>query len=173
LLAYVFFHRAGPGVEIAAYETALRRFHASLAGAPPPGFVGSTTYRIGDGYGDWYLVENSAALDPLNEAAVRGARTASHDTVAQMSADGAGKLLMLVTGRPRTEAGFEIRLSKPSGISYADFYKKLEPWTARADITLWRRMMVLGPPPEFGVVAPSELELPPEMTPETLHREPI
>ena len=173
MLAYVFFHRAGPGVEIAAYERALRRFHASLAGAPPPGFVGSTTYRIGDGYGDWYLVDSLAALDPLNEAAVSGARSATHDSVAHMAADGAGKLLMLVTGHSRTEPGFEIRLSKPTGMSYADFYKRLAPWTDRAELTLWRRMMVLGPPPEFCMVAPSELQLPAEMTPETLRREPI
>jgi hypothetical protein len=173
LLAYVFFHRAGPGVEIAAYETALRRFHASLAGAPPPGFVGSTTYRIGDGYADWYLVDSSAALDPLNEAAVSGARSATHDSVAHMAADGTGKLLMLVTGHSRTEPGFEIRLSKPTGMSYADFYKRLAPWTDRGELTLWRRMMVLGPAPEFCMVAPSELQLPAGMTPETLRREPI
>jgi hypothetical protein len=173
LLAYVFFHRAASGVDASEYEAGLRRFHASLAGTPPPGFVGSTSYRIGDGYGDWYLVDSSAALDPLNEAAVRGARAAPHDSVAHKSADGAGKLLMLVTGDPRTEPGFEIRLSKPRGMSYGDFYKRLAPWTDRAELTLWRRMMVLGPPPEFCMVAPSELQLPAEMTPETVRREPI
>ncbi|HEV2028467.1 MAG TPA: hypothetical protein VGS16_08030, partial [Candidatus Dormibacteraeota bacterium] len=134
---------------------------------------GSTTYRTDGGYADWYLVESSAALDPLNEAAVTAARAASHDAVAHMSADGAGKLLALVSGRPRTERGFEIRLSKPKGMSYADFYQRLEPWTTRDQVSLWRRMMVLGPPPEFCLVGPSQLELPAEMTPETLYREPI
>jgi hypothetical protein len=173
LVAYVFFHRAAPGVEIAEYEAALRRFHSSLAGEPPSGFVESTTYRVRDAYADWYLVEGSAALDPLNAAAVSAARAATHDAVAHMSADGAGKLLALVSGRPSTEPGFEIRLSKPKGMSYADFYQRLEPWTSRDQVHLWRRMMVLGPPPEFCLVAPSRLQLPAGMDPETLQREPI
>jgi hypothetical protein len=173
LLAYVFFHRAGSGVEIAVYETALRQFHSSLAAEPPSGFIESTTYRMGDGYADWYMVESSAALDPLNEAAVSAARAASHDAAAHMSADGAGKLLALVSGRPRTDSGFEMRLSKPKGMSYHDFYQRLEPWTSRDGLTLWRRMMVLGPPPEFCLVAPSEIQLPAAMTPETLRRTPI
>ena len=174
MLAYVFFHRAAPGVEIDAYEAALRRFHSSLAGEPPPGFGGSTTYRINGGYADWYLVENSAALDPLNEAAVSAARLASHDAVAHMSADGAGKLLALVSGRPASEPGFEIRLSKPKGMTYPDFYRRLEPWTSRGDVSLWRRMMVLGPPPEFCLVAPpSHLQLPAALTPEAVQRTPI
>jgi hypothetical protein len=173
LLAYVFFHRAGSGAEVAAYETALRQFHASLAAEPPSGFIESTSYRIGDGYADWYLVENSAALDPLNEAAVSAARAASHDAVAHMSTDGAGKLLALVSGRPKIEPEFEIRLSKPKGMSYRDFYERLEPWTSRDGLTLWRRMMVLGPPPEFCLVAPSKIQLPAAMSPETLQRETI
>jgi hypothetical protein len=72
-LAYVFSHRPADGVDIADYEIALKRFHASLGGSPPVGFLGSSTFRTGDRYSDWYLVESSAALDFLNEAAVSGA----------------------------------------------------------------------------------------------------
>jgi hypothetical protein len=173
VLAYVFFHRAGSGIETPTYEAALRRFHASLAGAPPPGFISSTTYRIGNGYADWYLVENSAALDPLNEAAVKGARSAPHDAVAHMATDGAGKLMILKSGSARTEPGFEIRFSKPAGMAYTELYERLKPWTDRAEVSLWRRMMVLGPAPEFCLVAPSEVQLPAEMRPEIVRREPI
>ena len=173
MLAYVFFHRAASGVETEAYEGALRRFHAALAGALPPGFIESSTYRIGDGYADWYLIENSAALDPLNEAAVKGARSAAHDAVAHKSADGAGKLLALVSGRPQAEPGFEIRLSKPTGMSYPELYARLKAWTDRAEVSLWRRMMVLGPAPEFCLIAPSEEQLPADMHPEAVRREPI
>lgn len=173
MLAYVFFHRAGSGVEAPPYETALRRFHAALAGEPPPGFISSTTYRIGNGYADWYLVDNSAALDRVNEAAVRGERSAPHDAVAHMSTDGTGKLLMLRSGHARTESGFEMRFSKPAGMSYPDLYERLKPWTDRAEVSLWRRMMVLGPAPEFCLVALSELDLPAEMRPEILRREPV
>jgi hypothetical protein len=173
LLAYVFFHRPAPGVEAPIYEAALRRFHASLAAAPPFGFVGSITYRVAQGYSDWYLVESSAALDQLNEAAVNSARSSDHDAVAHMSADGAGKLLALVSGSPRTEPGFEIRFSKPAGMTYPALYERLKPWTGRAELTLWRRMMVLGPPPEFCLTAPSDQMLPSTMSPESLTREPI
>jgi hypothetical protein len=171
LLAYVFFHRPAPGVETPAYEAALQKFHASLAGAPPSGFIGSSTYRVRGGYGDWYLVESSAALDSLNEAAVTGARSSQHDAVAYMSSDGAGKLLALVSGRARTEPGFEIRFSKPSGMTYGELYERLKPWTERPELTLWRRMMVLGPPPEFCLTAPSDQILPAAMSPESLPRQ--
>jgi hypothetical protein len=173
LLAYVFFHRAAPGVQTPAYETALRRFHSSLAGAPPPGFIGSSTYRVGGGYADWYLVESSAALDVLNEAAVNAARSPSHDEVAHMSSDGAGKLLTLISGVASAGAGFEIRFSKPAGTGYRDLYESLKPWTDQAELTLWRRMMVLGPPPEFCLLAPSEIQLPAEMRAEIFRREPV
>jgi hypothetical protein len=173
VLAYVFFHRAGSGVEIPPYETALRRFHAALTSEPPPGFISSTTYRIGNGYADWYLVDNSSALDRLNDAAVKGARSAPHDAAAHMSADGAGKLLVLKSGSVRTEPGYEIRFSKPTGMGYPELYERLEPFTDRAEISLWRRMMVLGPAPEFCLVASSEQHLPDEMRPEIVRREPI
>jgi hypothetical protein len=173
VLAYVFFHRAAPGVETVAYDTALRRFHASLAGEPPLGFIGSSTYRVGGGYADWYLVADSAALDVLNEAAVNRARSPGHDAVAHMSTDGAGKLLMLVSGTTPAGAGCEIRFSKPAGMRYPELYERLRPWTENGEVTLWRRMMVLGPPPEFCLVAPLEIQLPEEMRPEILRRDSV
>ena len=173
MLAYVYFHHAGPGVETPPYEAALLRFHASLASKPPPGFISSTTYRIGSGYADWYLVDSSAALDLLNEAAVDRARSAPHNTVALLSADGAGKLLMLRSGSARNQPGFEIRFSKPAGTGYRELYELLKPWTDRAEVSLWRRMMVLGPPPEFCLIAPANVELPSDMHPEVLRRERI
>lgn len=138
---------------------------------------------MGGGYADWYLVEGSAALDVLNEAAVDAARSPSHDAVAPMSSDGAGKLLALV-GRARAgrtsgsgvaPAGgrFEIRFSKPAGMPYQVLYERLKPWTDQAEHSLWRRMMVLGPPPEFCLLAPSEIQLPAEMGPEVFRREPV
>jgi len=155
---------------VAAYEEGLRRFHESLAQARPAGFISSATYRTGGGYSDWYLVENSAALDPLNEAAVAGRIRPVHDAVAHVATDFAGKLYMLVAGQPEGQA-FETRFSKPAGTSYRDLYGRLEPWTMLDGVSLWRRMMVLGPPPEFCLLSPTELDLPAEMKPEVLSRE--
>lgn len=171
MLAYVFFHRPAPNAGTIPYEAALRTFHESLAAAPPAGFLGASSYRIGGGYADWYLVADSAALDRLNEAAVGDPALSSHDTVAHMSSEGAGKLFTLVSGEPRTESGFETRFSKPRGMAYSELYERLRPLTVRPDVSLWRRMMVLGPPPEFCLASRSELDLPAEMSPETLPRE--
>jgi len=115
-------------------------------------------------------VENSAALDPLNVAAVSGRAKSPHDAVAHAAVDFAGKLYMLIAGNPDGQ-GFEIRFSKPSGLTYQDLYARLKPWSERAGVSVWRRMMVLGPPPEFCLLSPSKLDLPAEMKPEVLTRQ--
>jgi hypothetical protein len=173
VLAYLFFHRPAPDADVAAYEDGLRRFHAALADAGVEGFAGSKTYRVGDRYCDWYLVQSSATLDTLNEAAVSGARSTFHDAVARSAAHGEGKLLRLVTGTYDGDARCEVRFSKPSGMSYPDLYARLEPWTAQPGISLWRRMMVLGPPPEFTMLCLEEVGLPPELHPDVFRRSPI
>jgi hypothetical protein len=173
LLAYVFSHRAAGGIEIDAYEDSLRRFHRALAEAGLSGFVASSTFRIRGEYSDWYLLQSSATMDGLNAAAVTGDRAGPHDAVAGMAADGVGKLYKLAAGEHSIEAGFEVRFSKPAGMKYADLYALLQPFTAAPGMGLWRRMMVLGPPPEFCLVAPSDVALPEEMRPEVFRREPI
>jgi len=173
LLAYVFSHRPADAVDEATYEEALHQFHAALASSRPAGFVASTTYRHGEGYSDWYLVEDSAALDVLNDAAVSGTRSASHDAAARMAASGSGKLYRLVHGEADAETPHEIAFSKPAGMSYSDLYHRLEAFSARPGTALWRRMMVLGPPPEFCLVAREPVELPGEFRPEPRTRRQI
>jgi hypothetical protein len=173
VLAYVFSHRPADGVATAAYEDGLRRFHSALAGASPSGFIASATFRVGGAFADWYLLESSAALDVLNAAAVSGERAEAHDAAARMAADGEGKLFSLASGQASMEAGFEVRFAKPAGISYADLYSRLQSWTEAPSVSLWRRMMVLGPPPEFCLIAPSRVDLPAEMRPDVKQREPI
>jgi hypothetical protein len=170
VLAYVFSHRPGPGIEAARFEAVLREFHSALAAAPPRGFISSLTYRIGDGYSDWYLLVDSAAMDALNEAAVSGSRTAPHDMAASMAADGVGKLLSLAAGECDAAAGYEIRFAKPAGMIYTDLYASLQPVTTSSGAALWRRMMVLGPPPEFCLTISAPVELPPALRPEVLNR---
>lgn len=173
MLAYLFFHRPTPEADVREYEEGLRRFHRALAGAGVSGFAGSWTYRVGDGYSDWYLIESSAVLDVINDAAVSGQRAGAHDMVARQATGGTGKLLTLVSGSYDADAGFEIGFSKPPGTTYPDLYSQLQIWTARPDVSLWRRMMVLGPPPEFTLLARAELELSPELEPSVFQRERI
>jgi hypothetical protein len=170
LLAYVFSHRPADGVDVAAYEASLRRFHAELAKAALMGFIESATFAIGGGYSDWYLLENTAAMEVLNAAAVSGSRAPAHDSAARMAVDGTGKLLSLAAGRPSMDEGFEVRFGKPAGMQYKDLYARLEPWTNEPGVSLWRRMMVLGPSPEFCLISSSRVELPADMHPEALDR---
>lgn len=173
MLAYVFSHRPASGTDVQAYEDALRGFHTELAGGRPAGFVASTTYRFDDGYSDWYLVENSSALDDLNQAAVSGGRAASHDAAARMAAWGSGKLLSLAHGEADLDALHEAAFGKPAGMAYGDLYAMTAPITARAGAALWRRMMVLGPPPEFCLVSREPAQLPAALAPEVRIRRKI
>jgi hypothetical protein len=173
LVAYLFFHELAPGADAVGYEEGLRRFHAALAGAGVPGFIGSRTYRVGPQYCDWYVVATSAALDPLNDAAVSGRRSASHSDVARLAVNFTGKLLTLAAGEYDSDARSEVRFSKPHGVTYPDLYRRLEPWTNRPGVSMWRRMMVLGPPPEFCLIAALDISLPDDLEPDVFRREPL
>ena len=167
----MFSHRREQGVDTAPYEEALRAFHGELARAKPAGFLASTTYRFADGgYSDWYLVEDSAALDVLNAAAVSGARSAPHDAAARMAASGMGKLMSLAQGEADLAALHEAGFAKPAGTGYSELYELTLPYSARPGVALWRRMMVLGPAPEFCLVSRGPLELPAELKPEVRTR---
>jgi hypothetical protein len=168
VLAYVFWHWPSAQVAVDAYETLQREFHQTLAQAPPAGFVRSTVLRIDGGggaawlggapaYADWYLVEGSAALDALNAAAVSGARQAPHDRVAHAAEAGVGSLLGLHSGDADIECARVLTwLSKPRGLPYADFYAALQGVAG----SVWRRQMVLGPAPEFGIASRERVSLP-------------
>lgn len=157
MLAYVFWHWPAPGTDRAVYEAAQRAFHAELRAAGSEGFLSSVLYRVegagwlpaASAYEDWYLLEGSYALDPLNEVAVSPRLRAAHDAAAS-SATGAGGLYRLQSGLPEPRDGPVLWLSKPRGESYRDFYARFG-----ADAVLWRRQMVLGPAPEFLLEAAS------------------
>ena len=170
MLAYVLWHWPLPQVAPDHYESSLIEFHQSLNTTKVQGFSQSIVFRSHGapwtgqgqrGYEDWYLLEESAALDRLNEAAVSGGSKEPHDTTAHAVAGAAGGLFQLQSGRPDAENHrFVSWLAKPRGTSYDDFYSSLQPWTGRPGVSIWRRQMVLGPTPEFGIVSPDRLDLP-------------
>lgn len=170
MLAYVFSHRPAPDADVAEYEAVLREFHEVLAGSHLAGFISSRTYRERDRYSDWYLLEDSRALDGLNEAAVTGSRATSHHAAARMAVDGVGRLLSLAGGNHDPDALVETHLAKPPGMTYAELYAGVRPVVVAGAGALWRRMMVLGPPPEFSVTSPSPLELPGPIRAEVVRR---
>jgi hypothetical protein len=154
MLAYVFWHwPAEPGSDRAAYERAQAAFHQRLAEAPAPGFLRSWSFRVTgapwlkveNAYEDWYLLQGSAALDPLNEAAVAPPAGDAHDRAA-VGAAGMGGLYRLHSGEPNPVSGRAGWFHKPAGLPYRELYAAMAP-----KATLWRRQMVLGPGPEFLV----------------------
>src|SRR5262249_11507159 len=109
-------------------------------------------------YADWYLVDNSAALDPLNIAAVSGVCEEPHARVAHAMAAGAGSLLGLYGGQPDVSAARHITfVTKPRTMSYDIFKVEMGGIPTSG---LWRRQMVLGPTPEFALLSAAPITVP-------------
>jgi hypothetical protein len=166
VLAYVFWHWPQPAVDRAEYERVLGRFHASLRDAPPPGFQRSWVWRVAraawlpaPAYEDWYLLDDSAALDRLNDAAVTAGRQAAHEHAARLVAGGVAGLYRLRAGGPLSGARHAHWLAKPAGASYPVFIAAIRGAAGGAAYALWGRQMVLGPAPEFCVQVANPLPL--------------
>ena len=153
MLAYFFYHWKQPSVAEADYEQRLRAFHDALKAAPSDGFSASWSVALdqvqwanngADSYEDWYLVRNSADLDPLNDAAISASRKVPHDKAAAALAGGSAGLyrprLGEVIGVPR----FTAWISKPEGWSYQRLFDLIGPSLTHGD-ALWQRQMALGP----------------------------
>jgi len=171
MLAYLFWHEPHDGVEPGPYVERLQAFHRALAAAPPPSFLRSWSVRLAAApwdagparapFEDWYLVSEWAALGTLNEAAVRAPRDAAHDAIAAMATNGAGGLYLLKHGTldgPAPWAGWVV---KPQGEPYDTFEPRLcAAVDAAGGGALLRRQMVLGPAPEYALLAAAEPDLP-------------
>lgn len=172
MLAYVFWHWPNDRVSRDEYETDLRRFHQTLGANKSAGFIGSTVFSIegadwlnapGTAYEEWYLLDDSAAMDPLNHAAVHGACEEPHNRVARNSAGGTGGLYRLRIGTENlAEATLATWLSKPEKLSYSDFYQSLDLLARQEGFALWGRQMTLGPTTEFCIHSQTQTTLPPE-----------
>lgn len=183
MLAYVFWHWPNSAIDSRSYEESLVSFHRSLAAVTPEGFNESAVFRIGGapwigsgqrGYEDWYLVEGSSALDPLNESAVAGICQQPHHKAAKAAAGGTAGLYRLRQGEPQVgQARYAHWFAKPTGTSYEGLYNELRPGTQGSGVSLWGRQMTLGPTPEFCLLAPRKLELPSRLSPLTLRLEPV
>lgn len=167
MLAYVFWHWPQPGVDAETYVDHLVSFHRTLNSNKPAGFNGSRIFRMrgiswldttGDAYEDWYLLDDSSALDRINEAAVTGPCEAPHNLVAREAADGTAGLYRIKIGDVFTEPQFATWLPKPAGVSYTDFYETLAPLISGG--ALWQRQMTLGPTTEFLIHSATAIQLP-------------
>jgi hypothetical protein len=171
MLAYLFWHEPQPEIDTDRYVARLQAFHRALAAAPPPSFVRSWSVRLDVApwdagparrpFEDWYVVEDWAALGTLNEAAVRAPREAAHDAIAALATNGAGGLYALQHGTLDGPAPWAGWVAKPQGEPYEAFEPALRAAVdAAGGGTVLRRQMVLGPAPEYVVLAGSEPRLP-------------
>ena len=168
MLAYVFWHWPQPQIETGSYVDHLVEFHRTLAANKPDGFRESVVFRIlnatwlktdGEVYEEWYLLDDSAAMDRLDEAAVTGVCEKPHNRVAREAADGTGGLYRLRAGaEDLAHARHAVWLSKPNGVSYKDFYASLESLTSQPGVALWQRQMTLGPTTEFCIHSPTQIQ---------------
>ena len=165
MLAYLFWHRPVEGADIGAYEAAQEKLHRSLEARPPEGYRGSACYRApqlpwlgadgGPGYEDWYLVDDWTALGVLRQAAVAGGHRTAHDNAARRAGDVAGGLYRLDEGEARPAAarqavwvtpGRHSPTTDPAALLLGDGMD-------REHAGLWRRELVLGPAPEYCLLA--------------------
>ena len=109
-------------------------------------------------YVDVYVMESTAQMELLNVAAVNGTMVEPHAEIAALYGSGAGSLYGVRAGDLEA-AAHSYWFSKPAGMSYAEMDSALA-GLITAGVALLRRMMVLGPSPEFCMFSPAELTLP-------------
>ena len=186
MLAYVFWHWPNPEVPAAEYEALQRAFHAALSASSVSGFVSSCAFRLeGDTapwlgpaaahYADWYVLENSAAIDALNVAAVSGPCERPHNEVAHAMAAGAGSLFALrgdSLSTPVASARQATFLTKPRPMPYPEFYAAVSAFAPSLS-SLWRRALVLGPTPEFALLTATAATVPDTFHPISLTVTPL
>jgi hypothetical protein len=175
VLAYVFWHWPRPGIEREEYEGRLVDFHREMSRSLPTGVRRSLVWRVsgapwlpsGSGYEDWYLVDDSAALDLINRDAVTGVLGTRHEAVARLSGGGtAGLYQPAQIAAGVVECALAIWFSKPGGLSYGDLYSRLDAAPGR----LWQRMLVLGPTPEYCLLQPDAGTVPEAYGPVLVNR---
>lgn len=162
MLAYVFWHRPASGADPGRYEEALERFHRSLARQPPVGFHGSAAFRVqelpwlggGEGYEDWYLVADWAALGVLEEAAVSRGHATAHDAAAAHVGAGAAGVYRLLEGSPKLAAAKRaVWVASAPRREPAGLGELLGDGMDPSRDGLWRRCLVLGPATEYCLLA--------------------
>jgi hypothetical protein len=167
VLAFLAWHRPASDVARDAYESALQRFHRSLAHQPPGGFRGSASVRVeqvpwldGTVYEDWYVIEDWAALGVLEEAAVSRGHASAHAAAASLTSMETAAVYRLLEGSADPGRAATAVWVSPSG---DDAATRGQARPALGQLLgdgidperdgLWQRCLVLGPAPEYCLLA--------------------
>lgn len=162
MLAYVFWHQRESTSVKEAYQEKLIAFHQRLQERQPQGFICSMVLEMAhlpwmtegkEAYEDWYILENSAALDRLDEAAVTGMCREPHQQVASLASNGTGGLYRWKEGAVdlvyKAEMRFATWFSKPAGMKYDTLYELFRQSQGKHQGMVWQRQMTMGPALEF------------------------
>lgn len=167
MYAYVFWHAAPANIASGEYQKTLLHFGRALATLKIPGLLNNASYSIGEipwlgepGYEDWAWLQSLSVLEPLNERAVVGPMEKPHRAIAQLTRHGGfGALFSLVAGTHEVPGDSKvIWVSRPRGLQWREVMPAIIK-SANADVAVWRRLMVLGPSPEFAIIGPPALTL--------------
>ncbi len=172
MIAYLFWHVPRTGADEAQYAAKLARFQEELEqlGSAASGlYADPAGYRVADVpwinagrtvYLDLYLLIDSSKMDVLNAAAVDSNVAPAHGEIAALYGSGAGSLYNVRTGAvDPVKSAHAYWFPKPAGMSYAELDLALAP-SVDLGAAVLRRMMVLGPSPEFCLLSPVALTLP-------------
>ena len=155
MLAWVFWHTPQETVTRDDYVEAMTAFHCALYAEAPRGFLRVRVLEYESApwlrsarevYENWYLIEDSAALDHLDRAAISEAVATEHRRVAALASTAAAGLYRLRAGTPAAHPARCTWIDKGRGEPYDSFIDGLS-----ANGAVWARQMVLGPTPEFCV----------------------
>ncbi len=105
-------------------------------------------------YEDWYLLDDYTAMGVLNEAAVGRGHLSPHDALARRFGAGAGGLYGLLEGHADLHCEHVVWVSRPPGSKRGALAELLGDGMDREHASLWRRQFVLGPAPEYCLLAP-------------------
>jgi hypothetical protein len=105
-------------------------------------------------YEDWYLLEDFTAVGVLNAAAVAHGHRTAHDEVARRFGGAAGGMYGLLEGNVDfLQAPLAVWVARPPGATQGALGELLGDGMDPAHASLWRRQLVLGPAPEYCLLA--------------------
>ena len=161
MIAYVFWHWRDPRIEEIAYQQLLINFHERLHRHKPSGFLDSAVFQMEQApwsgmeletYEEWYILENSSAIDALRILMEKGRCKEHHERFKQWDTGGIGGLYSL----QQEPLHFDCTMiqaahwfSRPTGVTEEALQMMLQNQRQQEPGYCWRRILLLGPAPEF------------------------
>jgi hypothetical protein len=166
------------------------KFHQVLAHTKVDGFLGSAVFKVDSApwagaflfenspwsvghktvFEEWYLLHGSAALDAMNERVHAGPYKDSHGKFLRQDLGGECAGLYYVRKGDLASALSGVKTActvwfNKAYATYDDLLERLVPTMHSDRSVLWRRLLVLGPTPEFHLDVDASALLPEDLKP--------